>query len=101
MKKRLLLGALMGALLVTACGPKGPGPRPTPEVDDTEFCDPAFENLKAKGCEEAFTPGGTPYNVFCKETHEQGTIMLNPRCVAELTTCEQIDDCTYSNEGDQ
>lgn len=81
-------------------------PKPTPIVVDTEMCDTADKHLaqlcladseKNKYCCMIGSPTkkGKTYTQFCIEKQNQG-VWLNPRCVSQITSCEQIDNCTNS-----
>lgn len=71
-------------------------PKPTPIVTDTEQCDLAQINLLRLRCPEGNpTKKGKTFSDFCKETQNNG-IFLNPKCLATLTDCSQIDSCTNS-----
>lgn len=104
MKLSLLLLSL--ALFVLACpGPQAPGPTPV-NPPDTDLCGAMCLHIGPKdkgglGCEEGEAvydsdvagPPDVP-NVsceeFCKTTQNVGAF-LNPRCVAKVKTCEEIE----------
>jgi hypothetical protein len=71
-------------------------PTPTPVPTDTNLCDAAESNLVKLGCDEGRpTKGGMRFGDVCRELQNAG-IGINPSCLASITTCEQIDDCTRS-----
>ena len=73
-------------------------PRPTPVVTDTDQCEMAEANLKARQCiptDRPYTKKGKSFTQFCKDKQEQG-IFLNPKCLSQVTKCDQIDVCTNS-----
>ena len=79
--------ALTGLLL--ACGP-----RPIPHIPpDTAQCSAACENLRAIGCEEGEPlSDGTSCEKFCVDTQNSGH-WLNPTCVKDITSCDDIEAC--------
>jgi len=90
-------------LFLIACDHKVP-PRPTPVVQDVEYCKAAGDNLQQKGCindANSFTRKGKSFELFCQETAKAG-VHLNPKCLANinpksLKECEiMMDDCTGS-----
>lgn len=97
---------LMSILFVLACdnsSHKVP-PRPTPVVQDVDYCKAAGDNLQQKGCinnASSFTQKGKSFELFCQETASAG-VHLNPKCLANinpksLKECEiMMDDCTGS-----
>lgn len=84
------------ALTVVACGPimYPPTPSPTPVVIDTEFCNAAEVNLNKLGCPEGRpTKRGVLFRDLCVELHKNG-IFVNPKCLATISSCTQVDFCT-------
>lgn len=82
-------------------------PKPTPVVVDTDLCQTAEAHLKSLCdsnptnnlyCCQVVTPTkkGKSYAEFCREKQEQG-LFLNPKCVSEVISCDQVDVCTNSN----
>ena len=78
-----------------------PGQQP-----DSEYCGAAESRLqtlcnidskKNVYCCQVVAPTkkGKSYKQFCEEKQTQ-SIFLNPRCVASISICETIDDCTNS-----
>lgn len=69
---------------------------PTPVVTDTQYCDLAQSHLIALKCDEGNpTKKGKSFSTVCRETQDNG-IFINPKCLSEVTTCDQIDSCTHS-----
>jgi len=85
MKKFLLL-------FLISCYPE---PKPTPIVVDNYLCAAAETHLKELKCigEGSYTKKGKSFTIFCLETQQNG-IFLNPKCLTEINSCEQIDSCT-------
>lgn len=102
----LLGGCPVSGIMVT--------PQP-PTVVDQDKCQAACDNLKRLGCEEAepidmhascfgdaeCLPGQTCSTFgtcvascvsFCVDTENQG-VWLDPGCVANVKTCDQVDSC--------
>lgn len=83
------------------CPPSQPPvPPPNPPVD-TDKCGEMCDHLKKLGCEEGGDlynndlpgPDGEPNQSCadnCKELQDKG-FFVNPRCVAQVTTCEEIE----------
>ena len=81
-------------------------PTPTPIVTDTDQCAPAEKHLhdlcaadatKNSYCCQIVAPTkkGKSYTQFCQEKQAQG-VFLNPKCVANIVSCDKIDSCTNS-----
>lgn len=103
----LMLGsiALFNDCAPTNSEPVTP-PKPTPVVTDTDQCGAVEQHLndmckadpvKNSYCCEVVAPTkkGKSYTQFCQEKQAQG-VFLNPKCVANVTSCDQIDPCTNS-----
>lgn len=95
-----------------------PNPRPVsptpPVIDDSDVCVQACQHLNDLGCEEGRPVASgvecvsdsdcregddcvdrvchAPCATFCRETQDWG-IWLQPRCVAEINLCGDIDRC--------
>jgi hypothetical protein len=83
--------ALLGLILL-GCG--GSPPPVAIEPDGTEFCAEACARLNDLGCAEGQPlSDGTSCEVFCIQTQEKGH-PLNPSCVAEISSCDEISLCT-------
>jgi len=101
------LRALLALLppLALACGPVHhevhitplrPGPADAGTPAD---CATACDHLRELGCPEAEpTPGGATCEEVCRNAEASGTFTLNPRCIAELGSCDGLDSCTYGVE---
>lgn len=63
-----------------------------PKVEGSEWCDDAERNLLALGCEEGQpTKKGKSFTEFCLDTQQNGGIDLNPKCLATIKSCDEID----------
>ncbi len=111
MKNIVVLFLISCFLLIIGCPqdnpqPK-PTPRPTPKPTDSVLCKDAQATLESlcqadpikniyccQVCSK--TKRGKTYTEFCEEKQEQG-LSLNPKCVSQITACDQIDACTNSN----
>lgn len=97
--KRLLTIPLLFILSLSCNGcPPDPSvpPHPTPTVQDTDKCGAAEVNLKKLKCipvDKPYTKKGKSFTQFCEETQAAG-IFLNPKCLSEITACDQMDHCT-------
>ena len=60
------------------------------EAPNTELCPAACDNLRLLGCEEAEDVDGLTCEQFCERTQKQGA-WLDPKCVAAVTSCEEIE----------
>ena len=71
-------------------------PKPTPQVQDTKYCVLAEKRLLELGCEEGLPlKDGTGFAKFCEDTQSNG-IFLNPKCLSEIKSCEEVNVCTSS-----
>lgn len=96
-RRRLILTSLniLFALILIggSCGPVKPDPI---NPDDSDMCPAACDNLRRLGCEEGndvYDPEADamiPCEFFCLDTQGKGHA-LNPTCVAEITSCDQMD----------
>lgn len=82
MKKFLLL-------LLVACGPTTPHPRP---FEGEATCETACTNLQRMGCEAAQPSDGTTCTELCEELVDYGA-PYPVRCVTEASTCLGADSC--------
>jgi hypothetical protein len=96
--KRLCTLCLLG-LLLAGCPPQDTIPEPViPEVEGTEWCKRAEENLLALGCPEGQpTKKGKRFADVCRETQDNG-IDLNPKCLAGVKACSEIDKVCAWNQ---
>jgi hypothetical protein len=70
-----------------------------PDVKGSEWCDEAEKNLLALGCEEGQpTKKGKSFTDFCVETQKEGGIDLNPKCLASIKRCDEIDKVCAWNQ---
>lgn len=85
---------------LTGCPPPHSVPEPViPEVKGSEWCDDAEKNLLALGCEEGQpTKKGKSFTDFCVETQRDGGIDLNPKCLASIKSCDEIDKVCAWNQ---
>ncbi len=71
-------------------------PTPTPVPTDTEWCDLAENHLTELNCVEGQpTKKGIHFGAFCRELQANG-IYINPRCLAEVKSCAEVDVCTHT-----
>ncbi len=69
-------------------------PQPTPVVTDNNYCAKAQENLLRLNCVEGQpTKKGKSFEQFCVGTQQNG-IFLNPKCLSEIKSCEEVDSCS-------
>ena len=100
-KSMKYLFLLLPLMLVLGCPPRDavvPPPNPPP---DTNLCGNMCAHLKQLGCEEAESvynndlpgPPDVPNQScedFCTEMQDKG-VFVNPRCVALVESCENIE----------
>lgn len=96
--------ALLAFVALTACEGCPPSqtttdpvqPRPTPVPTDTEYCDLAEVHLIMLHCSEGNpTTRGKRFADVCRELQAAG-IAVNPKCLANVTSCAEVDVCTGS-----
>jgi hypothetical protein len=99
MLRRVLFLMFLALTACEGCPPMGPTPdpvqpRPTPIPTDTEWCDLAENKLTELNCIESQpTKKGVHFGALCKELQSKG-IFVNPKCLAEIKTCAEVDVCT-------
>lgn len=105
--KKYIFSVIFSTALVINCGSTTVQSHPTPVVTDTAMCVTADQHL-ASLCSadssknaycclvDALTKKGKNYTQFCIEKQNEG-VFLNPRCISQVTSCDQIDACTQSN----
>ena len=95
----------VAAFLLAGCHPTREAPSPSPPVPpDTNLCPQMCEHIGPKGlnCEEGKDyydsdvagPKGKPNatcETFCRTQQEKG-VFINPRCVAQVPACPQIEE---------
>jgi hypothetical protein len=70
-----------------------------PQVQGSEWCDDAEKNLLGLGCEEGQpTKKGKSFTEFCLDTQKNGGIDLNPKCLATIKSCDEIDKVCAWNQ---
>ncbi len=94
---------LLLTLTILACNTSEPNvPHPTPVVQDTDKCPLAEQKLKALGCISATEPytkrNGLSFTTFCENLQNEG-VFINPSCLADITSCSQMDVCTGTVKG--
>lgn len=106
MKK--LLPTLMLLVLTTGCPSTTPKPvGPTPVVRDTDVCGDAGKNIEKLQCRDRrgdpmwVNRNGEKFEETCRTAQEEGGIFLDPKCIAEATTCEQVLACPPSAETEE
>jgi hypothetical protein len=101
--KNVLIFLIVLNLITIGCASRKPvDPHPTPIVTDTDLCITADQHLQDIGCipkGKPYTKKGKSFTQFCVETHNNG-IFLNPKCLASISTCEQMDVCTNTISGE-
>jgi hypothetical protein len=71
-------------------------PHPTPVPVDIEYCNLAEDHLIALHCSEGNpTTKGKRFGDVCRELQNAG-IVVNPKCLATVKSCTEIDVCTGS-----
>lgn len=94
-KHVLIIMVLITSLFSCKLEPVYPA-RPTPVVTDTNYCKVAEEHLLSLSCEVAKpTKKEVVFEEFCKQTQQAG-VFINPKCLSEVKTCEEVDVCTHS-----
>lgn len=74
-------------------------PEPPPPPEDTDWCGRAEERLEELQCHDlAGNPmwvnlSGEQFKSTCERAQEQGRIFLNPKCIANVATCEEANKC--------
>lgn len=71
------------------------------EAKETEYCIKAEAHLKSINCEEGNdlktinpkTKQSYTFTEFCEEEQDKGNVFLNPKCLSEILTCQDIDEC--------
>jgi len=107
MKKIIFPVIFVGFLILVGCPNNPVSPQPTPIVTDTVLCPSAEEHLQNL-CKEdpsgnaycckivAPTKKGKSFTQVCIELQNNG-VFFNPKCIASVTSCDQIDQCTRSS----
>lgn len=83
------------SILIIQCRNSVP-PHPAIEVHDSEYCPAAQTNLIKLGCIDKsgiYTKKGKSFDQFCEETQNIGEVFINPKCLSEITSCDQIPSC--------
>lgn len=94
--------------LIAACNaPLSPTPG-QPEAGSPEDCAQACAHLRAYRCPEgeptvgedgfAGTTDDSTCEQTCVDVEASGYTTLNPRCVAKIVACEEIERCGWSSE---
>lgn len=96
------------ALGCVGCPNISPQPVPIPAViNDTDKCGPACKHIGPSelNCEEGmpgkFADGGTyTCEEYCvnAQSNEHINVWLNPSCVVNVKTCNEIESCAISGE---
>lgn len=69
------------------------------EPNDTHMCAAACTRMVDLGCPEGDPlDDGTSCKKFCEITQRRGHA-LNPSCLAEITSCGEIDACSVNRRG--
>jgi hypothetical protein len=82
-------------------GPDPVTPVPTvdpddPPVPDEDDCAAAQKHLEELNCEEATTPGGTPFGEACAraEADTEANRDWHPECIRTIQDCAEFDDAS-------
>lgn len=105
MKKNILSIIFISGLAVS-CMQNSEQVLPRPIAGDSNMCPTADKHLsmlceqdpiKNKYCCEVDSPTkkGKSFTQFCVEKQHQG-VSLNPGCLSQIVSCQQIDICTNS-----
>lgn len=79
-------------------------PGPTPDVVDTDQCESAEKKLEELECKDRrgdpmwVNKKGERFQETCRRAQEEGTIFLNPKCIANAKTCEEANVCPPTSE---
>lgn len=99
--RHLVLGALIALplALATAC-PRNDEwipPRPKPvDAGTPADCASACARMQELKCPEGQPDEeGTSCQVICEHVEASGTVTLDPACVTRITTCSDLDRCSY------
>lgn len=89
---------LIVPLLLLGCPKPANCPEPEDPAKYEPTCKDACDNLAKLGCPEAEpTKKGQTCVEVCKDTEAAGAnVTLNPGCVANMKSCDEIDSCTGS-----
>lgn len=94
------------ALVITGCPPVPElhHPGPTPDVVDTDECEAAEKRLEELECKDRrgdpmwVNKRGERFQETCRIAQDEGTIFLNPKCIANAKTCEEANTCPPTSE---
>ena len=102
--KNFFISALIISAITLSCASQTPGSAVA--TSDSSYCSVADTHMaqlckadpvkNAYCCQvDAATKKGLTYTDFCTKKQAQG-VSLNPKCLAEITSCDQINACTNS-----
>ena len=94
----MMLSKTLFVVTLVACGASNQVEpvRPTPVDTDVSMCDAAEAHLIALGCPDGQpTKRGERFGDVCRELQRAG-IFINPRCLANVKSCAEVDACTSS-----
>jgi hypothetical protein len=89
---------VLAMLLLVGCSSR-PAPVPPQPPADGDWCAAAEARLESLDCRD---PRGEPmwvnrsgerFAVTCRTTYEQGSVFLNPQCIAEARSCKEANAC--------
>jgi hypothetical protein len=72
----------------------------TSKNNNIEYCKIAQLHLEKLGCiakDKPYTKKGKYFGEFCQETISNG-IDLSPKCISEITSCDQINPCVQNGK---
>lgn len=102
---KYLIGIVLSLALIGCPPPTDPHhPGPTPDVEDTDMCDAAEKQLEELECKDRrgdpmwVNKKGERFGDTCRIAQTEGTIFLNPKCVANAPTCDEAKVCPPTSE---
>ncbi len=95
MRPLLALALVMATLVGCAsCRSTPVGPENVVDAGDDDACGRACRRLTTLGCPEAEpTDAGATCVAVCRDAEASGVVSLEPECVANVASCDDIDSC--------
>ena len=92
---KVFLVALLASCASCRGTPNGPD---VTDAGDEDACARACGRLAALGCPEAEpTDAGAPCVEVCRNTEASGVVTFAPECVANATSCDDVDRCVSTS----
>lgn len=89
--KKFLIGLVCVGCTQTFYPPR---PEPVPDAGTPPDCAAACARMTELGCEESKpTPNGSTCEEVCNNVESSGVITIQPACVVEIESCDQINGC--------